>query len=236
MQFPSRPLIRRYARIATMAAALAVACASGASAQVSGIGGGVPGGGGGALGGGGGRGGGGGAPEKAAPAPPSPVPGAVARQPVIPASKTANDLDPNEALFDSINRGDIAAARDALNRGADLGATNVLGMTPMELSVDLGRNDITFLLLSERGGESDSGSSARNQASQLVPSVATKGVAKGRSAQVADQVPSGRTPAGKIRQGSPPTVAANKPAAAPKLFAGDGGTPQPQAGFLGFGR
>jgi hypothetical protein len=231
MQFPSRLLIHRHARIATLAAALAVACGSGASAQLSGIGGGAPGGGGRSGGGGGGS-----AAAKPAPAPPSAVPGAVARQPVIPASKTASDLDPNEALFDSINRGDIASARDALNRGADLSATNVLGMTPMELSVDLGRNDITFLLLSERGAEGDSGSSARNQASQLVPSVATKGTAKGRSAQVAGQGALAKTPAGRIKPAAQPTVAANKPAAAPKLFAGDGGTPQPQAGFLGFGR
>ena len=47
-------------------------------------------------------------------------------------------MEPNDALFDAINRGDIAAARDAISRGADLGARNILGMTPMELSVDLG--------------------------------------------------------------------------------------------------
>ena len=59
-------------------------------------------------------------------------------------------MSPNDALFDAINRGDIAAARDALSRGAELDAHNLLGMTPMELSVDLGRNDISFLLLSYR--------------------------------------------------------------------------------------
>ena len=60
-------------------------------------------------------------------------------------------MEPTEALFDAINRGDIAAARDAISRGAELNGHNILGMTPMELSVDLGRNDISFLLLSMRG-------------------------------------------------------------------------------------
>jgi ankyrin repeat protein len=69
-------------------------------------------------------------------------------------------MPPTDALFDAINRGDIAAARDALNRGADLNGVNVLGMTPMELSVDLGRNDISFLLLSMRGEDGGRGSRA----------------------------------------------------------------------------
>ena len=62
-------------------------------------------------------------------------------------------MEPNEALFDAINRGDIGAARDAISRGADLQGHNILGMTPLELSVDLGRNDISFLLLSMRAGD-----------------------------------------------------------------------------------
>ena len=60
-------------------------------------------------------------------------------------------MSPNDMLFDAINRGDAGDAREALARGADLGAHNVLGMTPVDLSVDLSRNDITFLLLSLRG-------------------------------------------------------------------------------------
>ena len=42
---------------------------------------------------------------------------------------------------------------DAISRGADLRGHNLLGMTPIELSIDLGRNDISFMLLSMRGGE-----------------------------------------------------------------------------------
>ncbi|HET6307676.1 MAG TPA: ankyrin repeat domain-containing protein, partial [Rhodopila sp.] len=76
-----------------------------------------------------------GSQPKAAPAAPDAIPGAVARAPAAPATKGNGDLAPTDALFDAINRGDIAAARDALNRGADLNGVNVLGMTPMELSV-----------------------------------------------------------------------------------------------------
>ena len=71
-----------------------------------------------------------------------------------PAERIPMDMPPTEALFDAINRGDIAAARDALNRGADIDARNVLGMTPLDSSIDLGRNDISFLLLSMRGAGS----------------------------------------------------------------------------------
>src|SRR6202012_5975497 len=85
--------------------------------------------------------------------------GAKARSPAAPSSHAPTDLQPTDALFDAINRGDIAAARDALNHGADMNGVNVLGMTPMELSVDLGRNDISFLLLSMRGEDPGRGSS-----------------------------------------------------------------------------
>jgi hypothetical protein len=93
-------------------------------------------------------------PKAAAPkeVPPPAVPGAASNSAnVAPATVTPAELEPNDELFDAINRGDIAAARDAISRGADLSGRNVLGMTPMELSVDLGRNDISFLLLSLRG-------------------------------------------------------------------------------------
>jgi hypothetical protein len=84
--------------------------------------------------------------------PPPAIPGA---QPdenaaVAPADKIAAEMSPNDALFDAISRGDLAAAKDALNRGAQLDAHNVLGQTPIDASIDLDRNDITFLLLSMR--------------------------------------------------------------------------------------
>lgn len=85
-------------------------------------------------------------------APPPAIPGAQpnADTAVIPADKVAAEMSPNDALFDAITRGDLAAAKDALNRGAQLEAHNVLGQTPTDAAIDLSRNDITFLLLSMR--------------------------------------------------------------------------------------
>jgi hypothetical protein len=125
-------------------------------------------------------------------------------------------MEPNDALFDAINRGDLGAARDAISRGADLSARNILGMTPMELSVDLGRNDISFLLLSMRGGDTGDQPSPRKLAAAPSPGKQAKRTTTARSSKVA--------------------TATVQPAAAqtPRLFAGDGGTPNPNAGFLGF--
>ncbi len=186
-------------------------------------------------GGGGGRGGRdptGGAPKSAPQAAPTPppvaVPGAVPRpDSVAPADRTAADLPPTEALFDAINRGDIVSARDAISRGADLDGTNLLGLTPLELSVDLGRNDLSFLLLSLRG----TGGGLRG------PPPATE----------ASSAP--RTPAERRREAAEAAAAARQARAqaaadarqargaalqSPALFAGNGGAAVPSAGFLGF--
>jgi hypothetical protein len=159
-------------------------------------------------------------PKAAAPkdVPPPAVPGAASNSAnVAPATVTPAEMEPNDELFDAINRGDIAAARDAISRGADLGGRNVLGMTPMELSVDLGRNDISFLLLSMRG---DNG--------RRSPTSATAATEKPQPAK-----------SGKTRQAAPAVAKAatpSQPAAPqnPRLFSGDGGAPNPNAGFLGF--
>ena len=161
-------------------------------------------------------------PEKPAIPAPDAVPGAKARGPVAPPTRAAGDMPPTDALFDAINRGDIAAARDALNRGADLNGVNVLGMTPMELSVDLGRNDISFLLLSMRGEDSERGSRAvgRDGAGTPVPASQTKQQARAARPVRVERVVN--------------RPAATKRVAIPKLFANDGGAPVPNAGFLGF--
>lgn len=154
---------------------------------------------------------------KPAEAPPPALPGAASRaDTVAPATRLPTDMSPNDALFDAINRGDIAAARDALSRGADLGAHNLLGMTPMDLSVDLGRNDIAFLLLSYR--DSDSAHGTQAQAKTATPASPPKAAA----------AKSAREPVVPVK--------AVEPAApqTPRLFANDGGTPVPGAGFLGF--
>ncbi len=138
-------------------------------------------------------------------------------------------MSPNDALFDAINRGDVAAARDAMSRGADLNARNVLGMTPMELSVDLGRNDISFLLLSYRGG-SDNGGGAPTQATAPTAHQLAAKRSKG-SARAIRAASRGRAPVGRAES----RVAVQAAPQAPRLFANDGGAPVPSAGFVGFG-
>ena len=160
---------------------------------------------------------------------PDAVPGARARtDSVVPLKGGTSDLAPTEALFDAINRGDILSARDAINRGADLDSTNLLGLTPIELSVDLGRNDISFLLLSLRGA---TGSAAASQqplgagGAGAAPSTAAERQAAAKLAR-ANAVAQARLKAN-------PREAA-KTAQTPVLFAGNGGAPIPTAGFLGF--
>ncbi len=148
-------------------------------------------------------------------APPPALPGAGSGNAPAPLTRVPTDMEPNDALFDAINRGEIATARDAISRGADLHARNILGMTPLELSVDLGRNDISFMLLSMRAA--DDTRPARSQRA-----VAAKAEPK--------------HPVREAKKTSPRPAA---PAAAPvqqtaRLFSGDGGTPNPNAGFLGF--
>jgi hypothetical protein len=152
------------------------------------------------------------------PLPPA-LPGAAKSDPslVAPATKQASDMSPNDALFDAINRGDLSAARDAVNRGADMGSHNVLGMTPMDLAIDLSRNDILFMLLSERGADT----SGRG------PPQPSKGGKAILAAQKQPVVERTRVSASvKVAPPPQPRVA--------KLFSGDGGTPVPQSGFLGF--
>ena len=153
--------------------------------------------------------------------PPPALPGASSNSgAAAPPSRIPTDMDPTDALFDAINRGDIGAARDAISRGADLQGHNILGMSPMELSVDLGRNDISFLLLSMRGADD-----GRNRQPP-----ATTTAAKPVSAKAAKQA--------ARSQGTPAktATATQAPAAqqTARLFSGDGGAPIPNAGFLGF--
>ena len=133
-----------------------------------------------------------------------------------------SDLKPNEALFDAINRGDLAAARDALGRGADLSARNVLGLTPAELSIDLGRNNITFVLLSLRGAPTPNPTAT---ATARAPAATSAKVA----AKPADK------PSPKPSSRPAPVLAIQATAPPQRFVSGDPGAPVPQAGFLGFG-
>lgn len=139
---------------------------------------------------------------------PSGLPGARSGTVIAPAEKLAAEMRPTEALFDSVNRGDIAAARDAIGRGAELEGRNILGLTPLELAVDLGRNDITFLLLSMRGASS------------------------GQAVEPARAAP---RPAAVARPVAPVASRAAVVPVRQRSAGADPGTPAPQAGFLGFG-
>ena len=165
---------------------------------------------------------------------PAGVPGARAEPDLVaPADRIPTDMPPNEALFDAINRGDTVSAREAIGRGADIHARNVLGLTPLEQSVDLGRSDISFLLLSLRGGagyNTSTGPHDTAQTGNAAPANAraqrqaeAREAANARRQQLAEERASRAAPVGPV------------PARNARLFAGDGGTPVPQAGFLGFG-
>ncbi|MGH7211172.1 MAG: hypothetical protein ACREF1_06880 [Acetobacteraceae bacterium] len=125
-------------------------------------------------------------------------------------------MSPTDELFDAINRGDMATVRDALNRGADLSTPNQLGLTPLDLSIDLGRNDISVLLLSMRGA-------APAGTAQTVQTAKAKYPSSSRVAQHSTRR------RGRLTE----TAQAGRPSL-PTLFSGDGGAPVPQAGFLGF--
>jgi hypothetical protein len=178
------------------------------------------------------------APDTTKPevAPPPALPGAASHaDQVAPATRIPTDMSPDDALFDAINRGDIVAARDALSRGAELNAQNLLGMTPMELSVDLGRNDISFLLLSYRGSDNAQGDTAQVQGAQAQGTQAQVSQAQASQAGAKPGAPA-RTAAKSAARATMVPVKAVVPAApqTPRLFANDGGSPVPGAGFLGF--
>lgn len=81
-------------------------------------------------------------------APPPALPGAAGADQISASSVAIDNENPTKVLFSAINHGNYAEARAAVSRGADLRAKNALDETPIQLSVELGRNDITFMLLS----------------------------------------------------------------------------------------
>jgi hypothetical protein len=158
------------------------------------------------------------------PAAPPVLPGTKAAPEAAAPTTSPTDMSPTEALFDAINRGDLPGARDAVNRGAQLDARNELGMTALDQSVDTGRNDITFMLLSMR---SDS-PTARNVAragtaggdlfTRGAPPEASRAPIRPRVVAVSSREPADDEPA----------------VATPRYSSGDGGAPIPAAGFVGF--
>ncbi len=148
-----------------------------------------------------------------------------ASEPVAPMASTA-EMSPTDALFDAINRGDIVSARDAINRGANLDGHNLLGLTPLELSVDLGRNDLSFMLLSMRTDDAATRRNAQRSGDLLsapeprISRVSTRSAVRARIAAEPVRAPA-RAPEERV-------------VATPRLYSGDGGAPIPAAGFLGF--
>lgn len=181
-------------------------------------------------------------PRPPMPVPPPGVPGASNDNTgsSAPPAPSASSMSPNAALFDAINRGDLAEARDAIARGAQVDARNVLGMTPLEEAIDLNRNDIAFLLLSIVHEHSAAAASANSALSLNVPPAPAA-------------VPTAPSSAGSPLNGSAGSVQdillANQPPArplpasakpgAPRLpdpLAVEGSaSPNPAVGFLGFG-
>ncbi|MXV44802.1 ankyrin repeat domain-containing protein [Saccharibacter sp. 17.LH.SD] len=141
-------------------------------------------------------------------APPSALPGADADD--SDSGHSRMDVNPTAALFDAINRGSLVAAKEALNRGADLEARNVLEQTPLDLAIDLGRNDIMFLLLSLR---------TYNPDGRIMTDVSHGDISQDHGN-------------GHINVNAKNGISAIAPA---KHIVSDGGHPQPEYGFLGFG-
>jgi hypothetical protein len=166
------------------------------------------------------------APTEAAPAPtPAPaLPGLAGRRAPAPIQgDPAANLSPNAALFDAITRGDLPAARDAVGRGANLEARNALGLSPIDAAVDQGRHEIAFYLLS-----------ARDPGRNMAPPEAI-GRLDGPP-PIGPTAGQDRRDAAALLAAQPRSAARGAPSAprGPRLWANDGGAPQPQVGFLGF--
>jgi hypothetical protein len=161
----------------------------------------------------------------AARPPPAALPGLATRRapPPIPRDEGTANLSPSAALFDAINRGDLAAAREAMARGAELEARNALGLTPIDAAVDQGRNEIAFYLLSARGQARVVGPPEGTPDREPTAAERRRAEQQRRAAELA----AGRAALATARGQS-------EAALRPRLFANDGGAPQPDVGFLGF--
>lgn len=156
-------------------------------------------------------------------APPPALPGAAGADQISASSVAIDNENPTKVLFSAINHGNYAEARAAVSRGADLRAKNALDETPIQLSVELGRNDITFMLLSvlhENRGVSTGANLPINAAARVTNS-------HGRTIRGA-----ARHPAPVAVQRAPREPAFTMTAPSPSNPAG---VAAPAKGFLGFG-
>ena len=161
--------------------------------------------------------GGGSAPQPQARTPdfaPPALPGASIPAPATgPVMQKPPSGDPTANLFAAILKGDSSAAQQAITAGANLQAQDQFGETPLDLSIALNRTSITFLLLQTRNELDAQGIGPQpmgapwtlNQNTPLPP------------------------PDYKAAKSAPVPVS---DAAVPK--SANTGTPDPEAGFLGF--
>ncbi|UYH51497.1 ankyrin repeat domain-containing protein [Candidatus Kirkpatrickella diaphorinae] len=142
-----------------------------------------------------------------AAAPPSALPGADTQE--QDAGHANRDLNPTDALYDAVNRGSLNAAKEALGRGANIYARNILDQTPLDLAIDLNRKDIIFLLLSMRGSDST------GRLANFDDDVTDANAAKGHRLSIKAE----------MRQKTKPV----------HQYDMSGGQAAPEIGFLGFG-
>jgi hypothetical protein len=179
---------------------------------------------GGGLGGMGGA-GGGPAPQPQAPESipaPAALPGAGGAAPLATGPNLQKPVsgDPTQALFDAVNKGDYNAAQAAISQGANLNATDQFGETPLDLSIALNRTGITFLLLGTRNETAGTQNEVMGSPWLLNSAPPASGPKPAHHHAVAAP----RTPAREELQVKTPAPVAATP-----------GTPNANAGFLGFG-
>lgn len=136
------------------------------------------------------------------------------------AKKSTNneDSDPTASLFDAINKGNAQGVQDALNRGADTNAHNVLDQSPLDMAIDLNRYDIAFVLLSMRTYGEENTQFAANKHTQTTTEFKVKSGSK-------------TFPSHKVSHHTiTPRVSTHT------QFDQTGSTAQPDIGFLGFGK
>jgi hypothetical protein len=173
-----------------------------------------------------------GAPAGAPPAgaPPTGAPGAQAQgdgtiiqRRQQPRQRTGT---PTEQLFEAINTGDLEDVRAAVAAGGDVSARNVLGLTPIDLAIDLGRTDIALYLLS-LGRVRPLTALPEERAARPRGPTREEILRQQRAEEAAIEA------ALRARGAAPPVSPQGVVPVAP-LWRGDGGAPNPAIGFLGF--
>ncbi len=137
-----------------------------------------------------------------------------------------NSGDPTTDLFTAINANNYADAQDAISRGADLNAQDPLGESPLDLSIALNHNNITFMILSARN---EAGASPTTNG----PAYSLGSPSKAPAKKTAATKPTVHTV--PVKMATVPAPA--KPAPTPTSNAAtDPGQANVSVGFLGFGQ